>query len=63
MEITKFKVSCPVCGRNLFDAYPESHIEGYCPKCKNPYYVSVSATGCMISILSSSSVPAQYHRK
>ena len=54
MEIKKFKASCPVCGRNLFDAQPESHIEGYCPKCKNPYCVSFTATGYTVSIPSSS---------
>lgn len=52
MEIIKFKASCPICGRNLFNAQPESHIEGYCPKCKNPYYVSFTTTGYTVSILS-----------
>ncbi len=33
MEQTKYKASCPVCGRNLFRGLPDSYIEGNCPKC------------------------------
>ena len=49
MEITKFKASCPTCGRNLFDGHPHSCVEGYCPKCKNFYCVSFSDTGYTVS--------------
>lgn len=50
MEAIKFKASCPICGRNLFDAQPKSYIEGHCPKCKKPYCVLFTATGYTISI-------------
>lgn len=50
MEIKKFKASCPICGRNLFDVEPKSHIQGYCPKCKNPYCVSCASDGFTVSI-------------
>ncbi len=39
-EMIKCRASCPVCGRSLCRATPQSVVEIYCPKCKNPLLVS-----------------------
>ena len=45
MDQTKFKASCPVCGRNLFRGSTHSYMEGNCPKCGSFLQITFHDTG------------------
>lgn len=48
MESKKFKASCPICGRNLFRAVPNSYMEGNCPKCGSFLMISFGSDGITV---------------
>ena len=50
-ENRKCKASCPICGRGLCRAAPNSVVEIYCPKCKSPLLVSFENGGFSAKII------------
>lgn len=48
-ENIKLKASCPVCGRNLFKATPNSYVEAFCPKCKSFLEISFYSKGVKVT--------------